>query len=102
MDINVSNITKATVIPPKVRAGRTTTNPLAERMEQLASKAPGHSFTIYDTKLKDVHSRVYAAAKKLGLRIVTRTQGDDVLVISVNEDGEIPTSGSKRASAASA
>lgn len=90
-EFNVSNIVKTNVIPTKARFAKTASNPLNERLTQLAAKPAGHSFTIYGVKLREVHSRVYAAARKLGLHVTMRTLGDDVLVVSVDENGQIPS-----------
>lgn len=98
-DYNVSNVVKTNTIPSKTRTLKANENPISERMAQLANKPIGHSFTIYGVKLREVHSKIYAASRKLDVNVVTRTQGDNVMVISVDDTGQIPT-GSGRSRAA--
>lgn len=90
---NVSSIIKNAPIAIKHRTpGKPSANPIYRNMEKLANSNVGSSFIIEGAALRDVHPKVYAASKRFGIKILTRTVDKGIQVWRVDESDTGDTS----------
>lgn len=80
VQFNLSQIEKKVPLLPRTRV--TQPSALLQRMQKLGD---GHSFTIKEVTLKEVSATVYATAKRAGIKVSLRQDGEDVRVWRTGE-----------------
>lgn len=76
----LSQIEKKVPLLPRTRTTRP--SQLLQRMQKLGD---GHSFLIKDAELKAVSATAYATAKRAGIKVSLRQDGEDVRVWRTGE-----------------